>query len=185
MTCTWLISDNHFSHANSLKFTRADGTPMRPFASVEEMDEHMVKLWNDNIRPQDRVYHLGDFAMNRRFVEPMLQRLNGRKMLIRGNHDLFGDKYLAHFDDILGSIKLDTFILSHIPLHPDSIAHWAKACIHGHTHNNSVMLDGKMDLRYFNVSVESAHRALINVPEFAPISFDTIRTFYADKMQTD
>lgn len=139
----------------------------------------MIKQWNDHIRPKDRVYHLGDFAINRRFVDSVASRLNGRKILIRGNHDLFGDKYATWFDDILGSHKLDSFILSHIPVHPDSISHWATACIHGHTHDRSVLLDGKMDPRYFNVSVESAHRALINVPEFTPISFDAIRSYYA------
>lgn len=178
MTATWLISDTHFGHRRSLEFMREDGVSrLRPFDTLEEMDELMVERWNSTVRPGDRVYHLGDVAINRACVK-ILDRLNGRKVLVRGNHDLFSDQYAGRFDDIRGSHKLDKFILSHYPLHPDSISGWAVANIHGHLHDKQVKLAGNRDPRYFNVSVESQARALINVPEFTPINFDVIREFY-------
>jgi calcineurin-like phosphoesterase family protein len=180
MTQTWIISDSHFGHGGSLRFLRPDGSRLRPFESLEEMDEHMVASWNSVVRPGDRVYHLGDFVIKRAAL-PVIDRLNGRKVLVRGNHDIFKLKdFLPYFDDIRGSHKLDCFILSHYPIHPDSFgAPWLKANIHGHIHCHQVRLPtGEPDARYFNVSVESPQRKDIGVEEFFPIDFDTIRKYY-------
>ena len=178
MTNTWLISDTHFGHENSwAKFKGPDGcTPLRPFTSTEEMDEFMVKAWNDVVRPADRIYHLGDVVINRKYLH-ILGRLNGRKKLIRGNHDIFKlDDYFAHFEDIEGTHKLDEYLLSHIPIHPESLGRWAKGNIHGHLHANRVRDKwGKIDPRYFCVSVE--HTA------FAPISFDTVKRRMDDEQK--
>jgi calcineurin-like phosphoesterase family protein len=77
----YFTSDHHFWHANVIKYCN------RPFASVEEMNEMMVKNWNDIIKPEDDVYVLGDFSMAFRSVELYSARLMGRKFLISGNHD--------------------------------------------------------------------------------------------------
>lgn len=61
---------------------------MRPFTSTEEMDETMVDNWNRVVRPQDKVYHLGDIAMSKRPLHAIMPRLNGEKVLIKGNHDI-------------------------------------------------------------------------------------------------
>ena len=53
-----------------------------------EMDEEMIKRWNETVRPNDKVYHLGDVVINRKALTT-LSRLNGDKVLIRGNHDIF------------------------------------------------------------------------------------------------
>ena len=75
-------SDTHFGHANIIKYSK------RPFASVDEMNEAMVRNWNERVRPDDDVWHLGDFAMGSKEAIPgILDRLMGRKHLIWGNHD--------------------------------------------------------------------------------------------------
>lgn len=174
---TFLVSDTHFGHANSLNFKRADGNPLRPFASVEEMDEHMIDQWNKTVRPQDKVYHLGDVVINRRFLH-VVERLNGRKILIKGNHDIFRlDDYHPRFADIRAYHVLDKFVMSHVPVHESQLERW-KANIHGHLHSNQVEKNGKWDIRYFNVSVESPNRAVVGVPEFTPIPFQLIKDFY-------
>jgi len=77
----FFTSDHHFWHANVIKYCT------RPFATVEEMNEMMVKYWNETVGPDDTVYCLGDFSMAFRSVEVYTRRLNGTKYLVPGNHD--------------------------------------------------------------------------------------------------
>lgn len=152
------------------RFMRADGvTKLRPWDTPEEMDEEMVKRWNAVVKPNDRVYHLGDVVINRKALHT-LGRLNGRKVLIKGNHDIFKlQDYLPYFDDIRGSHKLDNFILSHIPIHAESLARWSQGNIHGHLHSNNVMLPNGLarDMRYTCVCVEQIN--------FTPIEFSDLK----------
>lgn len=179
MANTFLISDTHFSHANILTFKKEDGSPLRPFASVEEMDEEMIKRWNEAVKPNDKVYHLGDVAIPKRGLD-CLARLNGDKILVRGNHDIYKLKdYAKYFRDIRGYHVLDQMIFSHIPVHPDSRGRF-KANIHGHLHARRVMMDGTLEISgdelimerlvdpyYYCVSVENI--------DYRPINFEEIR----------
>jgi len=154
MTKTWVIADTHFGHAGVCKFLRADGSKLRPWDDPHDMDEELVRRWNSVVHPEDRVYLLGDVAMKRSELKT-LGRLMGRKVLVKGNHDIFKlDDYRPYFDDIrayvVGKTKDDMrFILSHIPIHPGSLGERFKVNIHGHLHANK--LD---DPRYVCVSVE-------------------------------
>lgn len=182
MTNRFVISDTHFGHTNSWQlFKRPDGSPLRPFSSTEEMDEAMIERWNAKVQPHDVVYHLGDVVINRKFLH-LVKRLNGKKRLVRGNHDIFKDQDYRDvgFDSLYGvRVFTDKFILSHIPLHPDCITHRFKANVHGHLHANEVMwtrtnmVHGTMtglvtepDPRYLCVSVEHTN--------YEPLSFDEV-----------
>ena len=138
----FVISDTHFGHTNSWeKFKLEDGSPLRPFTSTEEMDETMIERWNAKVQPHDTVYHLGDVVINKKYLN-LVSRLNGRKILIRGNHDIFGDDdyYNVGFEQIHGvRVFVDKFILSHIPLHPDCVTERFKVNVHGHLHANEIM----------------------------------------------
>ena len=160
---TWLISDTHFGHANILNFKRDDGTPLRDFSTVEAMNECMIHNWNSVVGAKDRVYHLGDVVINRKFLK-VLDRLNGRKVLIKGNHDIFKlDDYAAYFDDIRAYHVLDGLFLSHVPVHPDSLGRFG-CNIHGHLHYREVVdSSGVADMRYWNVSVERIGYTPINL----------------------
>ena len=79
-------ADTHFSHALMLSPTACN----RPFADVRDMDESLVRAWNSVVKPDDVVYHLGDFSMGLHDgdrVRSIFARLMGRKVLILGNHD--------------------------------------------------------------------------------------------------
>jgi calcineurin-like phosphoesterase family protein len=137
-----------------MAFVRADGTPLRPWTSSERADEVMVERWNKVVRPCDKVYHLGDVAIPRSGLQ-VLDRLNGDKVLIGGNHDSKYDKDLPkYFRAVRAHWKLGDLALSHVPIHPDSLGKF-RCNVHGHLHYQQVLLpDGRIDPRYFNVSVE-------------------------------
>lgn len=162
----FIISDTHFGHNNILNFTNKDGTQLRKFKSIIDHDELMIENWNKVVSNKDKVYHLGDvgfFSFSR--CADVLKRLNGTKILIKGNHDHFKlSQYQQYFKDIRASHILDKFILTHIPIHPESLYKW-RANIHGHVHTNSLK-----DNNYFNTSVE--------VINYTPINFEVIREYY-------
>ena len=175
MATTWLISDTHFGHENCCtKFKKADGSPLRPFACAEEMDEEMVKRWNERVKPNDKVYHLGDVVIARRHLAT-LERLNGDKVLIKGNHDIFKlEDYTRYFRDIRVYHVLNGMILSHIPVHESNLYRFGTN-IHGHLHDNRVMTFSayrangmdKIDPNYYSVCVEQT--------DFAPISLEEVK----------
>lgn len=166
MPAVFLVSDTHFGHAGVCRFLRNDGvTKLRPWDNTEEMDEAMVKAWNETVRPNDKVYHLGDVVINRKALH-ILHRLNGDKVLIKGNHDIFKlEDYTQHFRDIRGYHVMNNMILSHIPVHPDSKGRF-NANIHGHLHANRVMLNGSIDPWYYSVCVENT--------SYRPILFEQV-----------
>jgi calcineurin-like phosphoesterase family protein len=169
MSNTFIVSDTHFGHVGVTRFLNEDGSKLRPWDTVEAMDEAMVLRWNSEVRPQDTVYHLGDVVINRRAL-PTLGRLNGRKILVKGNHDVFRlEEYALFFEDVRAVGTLDGFVLTHIPVHPDSIERWA-GNFHGHTHSGRVMLslnyrdEKEIDPRYLCLCVEQTN--------FTPISLE-------------
>lgn len=155
----WVISDTHFSHVNILKFLDKDGKKFRGdlFASIEQMNETMVRNWNATIHPEDIVYHLGDvYFGSQEAADTLLSRLMGRKRLILGNYDKGKDTVLAkHFEKILVSriFKEYDALLTHFPVHPSNLAPGKYGRnIHGHIHQND-----SPDPRYINVSVEKIY----------------------------
>lgn len=154
---TWVIADPHFGHFGVCKFTDSDGAPLRPWDNPADMDSQLIKNWNSVVGDSDRVYLLGDVAMNKKGFLGAVPYLKGRICLVKGNHD--EEKlsfYSQYFDDIRAYVCKKGFILTHIPIHPGSLSRW-QVNIHGHTHSNKVM-DGKVpDPRYVCVSVEQTN----------------------------
>ena len=179
MPAVFLVSDTHFGHAGVCRFTRDDGTKLRPWHDPEEMDEHLVRVWNERVRPQDKVYHLGDVVINRRALKT-LARLNGDKVLIRGNHDIFrDDEYREYFRELRACHVMNGMILSHIPVHESSLGRFG-VNIHGHLHyqrvkrargvnarTGEILYGDDIDTRYHCVCVEQT-------PDFAPILFEDV-----------
>lgn len=161
MADIFIISDTHFGHENTCtKFKRKDGSPLRPFANAEEMDAVMIERWNAIVKPQDKIYHLGDVVINKKFL-PILAQLNGHKRLVRGNHDIHKTAmYLEYFEDIYGVRVFDDMVLSHVPLLRDSITQRFNCNVHGHLHANDIQ-----DGAYLNVSVEHTNYAPLHIEE--------------------
>lgn len=148
------------------------------------MDEALVSRWNAVVRPFDKVYLLGDVVISRKNLVTV-GRLNGKKRLIAGNHDLFARDYPAYFDEIHGvkvwgkrEIGFD-MIMSHVPLHKACITARFGTNVHGHLHANRVEMkkhgwlpdfkwNRKIDPRYLNVCCEQTN--------YTPISFEEVRS---------
>jgi calcineurin-like phosphoesterase family protein len=143
----YFTSDTHFGDHRTLNIYK------RPFASVAEMDAHMVAEWNAVVGPEDEVWHLGDFARKLGDVPTLLERLNGRKHLIRGNNDepriveVPGWESVAEYSEIqIGERKL---VLCHYAFRSWNGQHRGAVNLHGHSHGRM-----KPFLRQFDVGVD-------------------------------
>jgi calcineurin-like phosphoesterase family protein len=135
---------------------------MRPWDDADKMTEEMVEWYNELVGDADRVYILGDVAFTSTQMNLVVQRLKGRKVLVPGNHEPTKmRKYFELFDDVRGYVVKKGFIMSHIPIHEQSMGRW-KLNIHGHLHNNAVKKnakhpDGPDDERYYCACVEQTN----------------------------
>lgn len=139
----WLISDTHHGHHNIIKYCD------RPFSGPTEMDDFMVETWNSVVKPQDKIYHLGDVYMgcSNGYAESVLKRLNGHKRLVLGNHDNGKDQLLQRYFEKIEVWRMFPefgLLLTHVPLHPSSLRRGptgneenpkALTNIHGHIHD--------------------------------------------------
>ncbi len=164
MSNTWYWGDLHLGHAGIIKFLDTSGKPIRPFKTIEEHDQALIDAHNAVVKSEDRVYFLGDVAINRRAL-PMLHAFRGRKKLVKGNHDIFKlDDYTPYFEDIAAYriYPKHGIIMSHIPVHPCQLEKRFKYNVHGHMHSNRI----EKDSRYLNICPEQT--------SFRPVSFDEI-----------
>lgn len=149
----YFISDPHFGHYKIITFEDNAGKLVRPFSSIEEHDNLIIENINKIVRPVDKLYILGDVVMYRRNFN-ILDRINTKKrILIRGNHDIFKLKdYLPYFKDVRAYKVMPKhgIIFSHCPIHPCQLEGRWKMNIHGHTHHNVIK-----DKRYFNICPEN------------------------------
>jgi calcineurin-like phosphoesterase family protein len=178
MPAVFLVSDTHFGHAGVCKFTHPDDpeVKLRPWDDPDEMDEEMIRRWNDRVRPTDKVYHLGDVVINRKALKT-LSRLNGDKVLIRGNHDIFrDDEYREYFRELRAYHVMNGLILSHIPVHEASLGRFG-CNIHGHLHASRVKKARGVDARtgeiLYGTEIDPRYWcACVEQTDFAPILFE-------------
>lgn len=173
MSNIWLISDTHFNHNKDFIWKA------RGFNSVEEMNETIIKNWNDVIQPDDVIYHLGDVIMGELDAGiPLVKRLNGKIKLAIGNHDT--TKRLAAFKELFDEINFGyrlkkgkkTFLLTHYPTLVANYNDPTKVySIHGHTHSPNAFCEYPL---MYNVNCD-AH-------DCKPILFeDVIEDIYSHK----
>lgn len=165
----FFTADTHFGHENVIRFCD------RPFASVEEMNETMIRNWNERVTDKDTVYILGDmfFRCKIETVEDILKRLKGQKYLIVGNHDgswMSKMDYKKYFVNVQPFLETNdgqnTFVCCHYPML--SWRHQARHnfyMIHGHIHN-----DTAMDFWPLLVARERALNAGVDLNGFKPVT---------------
>ena len=130
----YLTSDLHLGHANIIRYSN------RPYENVQEMNEKLINNWNQTVRNEDRVFFLGDFGLGSR--EKIINwggRLNGRKVMIYGNHDHLKPReyYNAGFEQVSKwpIVIQNKYLLSHAPIEEETDV-GSLINLYGHVHNN-------------------------------------------------
>jgi len=131
----YFTSDPHFGHKGVIEYCN------RPFDSVEEMDEQLIKNWNDTVSKKDTIYILGDmFFGTKDHAIKILERLNGQKFLIYGNHDSrLRSGSFAKFFQWRGDLKEmkvgdQRFVLCHFAMRTWHKQHKGAIQLYGHSH---------------------------------------------------
>jgi calcineurin-like phosphoesterase family protein len=162
---TFLIADTHFGHAGIIRLCN------RPFADAQQMDAAMISCWNAAVRKDDTVIHLGDFA--HRYpadkLPALFETLNGKKYLIKGNHD--GKETLALpwqsvRDIAYASIDSQNLVLCHFAMRTWPRIRRGALMLFGHSHGR---LPG---------NVQSCDVG-VDVMGFAPVRLSTIKNYLA------
>ena len=147
MSVVRYYSDPHFHHRNmAIK---------RGFKDENEMNEYIISQWNKTVAKKDVTYILGDITMEKSNYE-ILNRLNGIKKVILGNHDepQHVPELLKYVNNVasmryLKDKQFGNIIFTHAPIHPCELEYRYTINIHGHVHENTLP-----DKRYINVSAE-------------------------------
>lgn len=162
-------SDHHFHHKNVLKFEN------RPYDTIEDMNQGLINVWNNVVKPQDIVHHLGDlcFGGYDKWTS-ILDRLNGKIILYRGNHDdskivkkLVKNGYFENVHEVGGTIKINKYNLwlTHYPM--EIGIRPRKYSLHGHIHSVSSRMANQI-----NVGVDNQ---IFEMDEFGqPITQDRL-----------
>jgi len=150
----------------------------RPYSNTFEMEQDIVAKFNAVVKPEDTVWHLGDFAMNEVVVPKVLPKLLGHHKLVSGNHDKCHPKhkkweaaknrYLSYgFEEVVVSAEVHPFKLCHVPYGDErygclySLPDTGAWLLCGHVHG-AWKVKGKM----INVGVD--------VWNMAPVSLETL-----------
>lgn len=172
----WFTSDNHFGHANIIRYLN------RPFSDVEHMTEEMVRRWNACVQPDHEVYIVGDFCWKAAsYGIAVVERLNGRKHLVRGNHDRgclgsrrFRDLFVE-IEDIL-TVKVpdgdapprfggvQRVVLCHYAMQVWEHSHHGAWMLHGHSHG---ALSSPLTMKRLDVGADCWH--------YAPVSYGEVK----------
>lgn len=182
----WFTSDLHFGHKPILR----PDFDNRPFKNMQEMEDGLVERWNSVVGANDVTIVVGDmFFCGSTKAKTIMERLNGKKILVRGNHDGSTETMLnSGFDYIYESVSLliagEMVQVCHYPYRHHWLRYWFNRyllrkpvprridsypinkggwLIHGHTHSTQ-RVKGK------------AINVCSNAWNYTPISLKTIST---------
>jgi calcineurin-like phosphoesterase family protein len=168
----YFTADPHYYHRGILKYC-----PDRPWTDVGLMNDALVELWNKTVPADAHVFCVGDmFFAGAAKALPIMATLNGRKYLIKGNHDAGMNQHVQgmfewvkdyHEMKVLDSRGVPLWInLFHYPLATWNRMHYGSWMLHGHTHGGTEPNMHKFDI--LDVGVDSA---LMWLGECRPFSF--------------
>lgn len=185
----WFTSDPHFGHAKCIEYCS------RPYKSADEMDEKLIANWNRVVQPQDTVIVVGDFFMyhKKAKLKEILTRLHGKKILVRGNHDMSqSEMHTVGFDLVCDSMTMqmagETVNISHYPYKKKTIfyrfwdfMHWIdpKKYFKPRRFKNQLDDDGRFLIHGHTHSkrIKSGKRMIhvgVDAHGFRPISFQRV-----------
>jgi calcineurin-like phosphoesterase family protein len=151
----WFTADQHYNHKKIIEYCS------RPFSSIEEMNEFLISLHNNRVKPGDTVWNLGDFGWWGNY-DGILSRLNGEQILVRGSHDRQPSSLFAKVVDV-ANVKFnhETIFVSHYAHARWPHSHHGRIHLFGHSHGKFNGIGKSMDVG-------------VDVMGFAPISFEKV-----------
>ena len=170
----YFTADTHIGHANIIKYCN------RPFKSIGEHDETLIKNWNETVTEGDEIYHLGDFAFaSSDRVQRVTERLAGTKYFIRGNHDKkrkmpkewteVAPLYEIRVTD--AELEADQrIIMCHYPIQSWNGKHHGTWHLHGHCHG-TVPSEG---IARLDVGVD--------IHNYKPISYEQVKILLTKRL---
>ena len=171
----WFTADTHFCHANILRFSG------RPFADVTEMNEELIRRWNDTVPADGIVFHLGDFCMgNASDWNNIIYRLHGRIYLILGNHDLKNIKqgFMERFELVTQQMSIrvggQSIILNHNPFLCYGGSYRDVWQLFGHVHSGPRSNTG-LDLPRLKMLFPLQYDVGVDNNDFRPVSFAEVK----------
>lgn len=161
----YFISDTHFLHAKIIEFCN------RPFSDVYEMNQKLQDNWNSTVSEDDTIYHLGDFGLGRRRdLQYILDRLNGKKHLIIGNHD-----HQNRVEKLEGWESVQEYLSVHIPEYKLDVKllHYPMENWH-HRERGSISLFGHEHGNGYSRDIPNRVEVSVECIGYKPISIDEI-----------
>lgn len=167
----WFTSDQHYFHRNIIKYTN------RPYSSVEEMNEALIKAHNSVVSIDDTVWFLGDFGFaGKKELGLVLNRLNGRKNIVYGNHDKGLKGLEGHFETCSNykeiSYSKQKICLFHYAARVWNGSHNGSWFLFGHSHGTLPSWGRSVDVGVDNQEITD---------EYRPVSFDELKKFMDKK----
>jgi len=158
----WVTSDFHFNHKNVINMGRK-------FDTIEQHNNYIVDQFNSVVGKDDLVYVLGDVGFTPlKDVKTWVSRLNGRKVLILGNHDKgrIGEYRSMGFIEVLTHpfYYSDQIILSHLPLR-ECLNNPYCINVHGHLHFNYLELPN-----FFNCNIDMNNYKPVNIKVYEELA---------------
>jgi len=142
----WFTSDLHINHENIIKYCN------RPFESIDRMNSELVERWNSKISIDDTVYVVGDvFLGSPELASPIIRKLNGKKILVLGNHDRSPKTMIeCGFEEVHKKLEIKLqdgrhALLSHKPL-PALLLSEYDMQIHGHRHSGPAVAGKRINV---------------------------------------
>lgn len=171
----WFTSDTHFYHANIIRFNG------RPFADVNEMNEELIRRWNEIVHKDGIVFHLGDFCLGHpRDWNDILSRLHGRIYLILGNHDMKNIKggFMHRFERVTQQMTIrvggQSIILNHNPFLCYGGSYRDVWQLFGHVHSGPREKTG-LDLPRLKMLFPLQYDVGVDNNDFRPVSFAEVK----------
>lgn len=150
----WFTADEHLGHFNIIKYCN------RPFKTVDEMDEKIIKRHNERVGPDDTVIHAGDFTMKKTLAEAeaYIERLNGNHIFLRGSHEYWNENLPYVWEKNIDGIYI---VVCHYPFASWPHSHYGSINLHGHCHGKMQKIEKRLDIGVDNW-------------DFKPVSFEQI-----------
>lgn len=162
----FFTSDTHFGHRNIIKYCD------RPYVNEHDMDMNLIANWNARVSDKDTIYHVGDVSMDDRKRKEIVPKLNGKKHLIKGNHDKRvtndeGWESISNYKEVY--VGKQMIVLFHYAMRVWNKSHRGSWHLYGHSHGT--LIDPYFDEKTlsFDIGVDSHGYKPLNFDEVAAI----------------